>query len=103
MTRQDTFTISRLELRQILIALGMSEKSIETLISSMDKMHRHTNIIVFASMLEKMGVSREKMSNIFRRMGMDDVTIAHAFTMVDENKISAETGRLYEASIDFSQ
>jgi uncharacterized protein Smg (DUF494 family) len=100
--KQDTFIISRAELRQVLISLGVTEKDINNLISTMDKAHRHTNIIIFASFLEKMGVDRDKMSNILRRMGMDDVTINNAFRMVDESKISAETGRIYEVSIDLS-
>lgn len=102
MARQDTFIISRIELRQVLIALGVREKDIGSLLSAMDKTHRHTNIIVFANLLEKLGIDRDKMSNVFRRMGMDDVTISNAFRMVDESKISAETGRLYDVAIDFS-
>ncbi len=101
MAKQDTFVVTRLELRQILIALGISEKSISSLLSDMDRSHRHTNVIIFANLLEKMGVDREKMSNIFRRMGMDDVTINNAFRMVDESKISAETGKVFDASVDF--
>ncbi|MGD0729493.1 MAG: hypothetical protein ABR981_05445 [Candidatus Micrarchaeaceae archaeon] len=102
MAKQDTYIVSRLELRQILIALGINQKNIAALLSAIDKTHRHTNIIIFANLLEKMGVDRDKMGNIFRRMGMDDVTISNAFRMVDENKISAETGKIYEANIDFT-
>ncbi len=83
----------------MLIAMGVTEKSISTLISALEKTHRHTNIIVFANLLEKMGVDRTKMANIFRRVGMEDVTINNAFRMIDESKISAETGRLYQADI----
>ncbi|MGI0100543.1 MAG: hypothetical protein ACREBH_02385 [Candidatus Micrarchaeaceae archaeon] len=102
MAKQDTFIISRPELRQVLIALGIKERDIGNLITAMDKAHRHTNIIVFVNLLEKLGIDRDKVSNVLRRMGMDDVTITNAFRMVDESKISAETGRLYDASIDFS-
>jgi uncharacterized protein Smg (DUF494 family) len=100
LAKQDTFIIRRIELRQVLIALGVSERDISNLLAALDKAHRHTNIIVFANLLEKMGVDRERMANVFRRMGMDDVTINNAFRMVDESKISAETGRLYEATIE---
>lgn len=102
MAKQDTFIISRLELRQVLITLGVSERDITNLLASLDKAHRHTNIIIFANLLEKLGIDRDKMANVFRRMGMDDVTINNAFRMVDENKISAETGRLYEATIELN-
>lgn len=102
MAKQDTFIISRIELRQILIALGVRERDITQLLATLDKTHRHTNVIVFANLLEKLGVDRDKMGNVFRRMGMDDVTISNAFRMVDEEKISAETGRIYEATIELS-
>ncbi len=102
LAKQDTFVVSKTELRQILIALGISEKSISTMITALEKTHRHSNIIVFANLLEKMGIERDKMGNIFRRMGMDDVTISNIFRMIDESKISAETGRLYEADIALS-
>jgi len=99
--RQDSFVISRTELRQVLTVLGIKEREINNLTTALDKAHRHTNIIIFANLLEKLGIDRDKMGNVFRRMGMDDVTISSVFRMVDENKISAETGRLYDASIDF--
>lgn len=102
MSKQDTFTITRSDLRQVLVGLGAREKDIANLISLLEKAHRHTNVVVFANMLEKMGIKRDKMANVLRRMGMDDVTITRAFRMVDENKISAETGRIYSATIDFS-
>ena len=99
LARQDTFTVSKIELRQMLIALGITEKSISNLTATLEKTHRHTNIIVFANLLEKLGIDREKMADLFRRMGMEDITISNAFRMIDESKISAETGRLYEADI----
>ena len=102
MSNQDTFVISRSELRQVLISLSISEKSIGEIMASLDKGHRHTNVIVFANMLEKLGIDRTKMANIFRRMGMDDVTISDTFRMVDESKIKAETGRIFEANIEFT-
>jgi ribulose 1,5-bisphosphate carboxylase large subunit-like protein len=53
-------------------------------------------------MIEKAGMERNVMANVFRRIGMDDITINNVFKMVDEQKISVETGRLYNAEIDFS-
>ncbi len=102
MAKQDTFIITRPELRHVLIALGVGEREINNLMGSLDKAHRHTNIIVFANLLEKLGIGRDKMANVFRRIGIDDVTITNIFRMVDESKISAETGRIYDATIDFS-
>lgn len=99
---EGTFTITRTELRHVLVVLEVNEKDVNNFLGSLDKTHRHTNVIVFANLLEKLGVKRDRMSDVFRRMGMDDVTIINIFRMVDENKISAETGRLYEATLDFS-
>ncbi|MGA2800727.1 MAG: hypothetical protein ABSE71_05390 [Candidatus Micrarchaeaceae archaeon] len=99
LAKQDTFTVTKAELRQMLTALGIPEKSIGGFLSTLEKTHRHTNIIVFASLLEKLGIDRPRMANIFRRMGMEDITINNAFRMIDESKITAETGRLYEAEI----
>lgn len=98
----ETFTISRPDFRHILTAFGVSEKNIASLFGSMEKAHRHINVIGFVSMLEKAGLDRDECSNIFRRLNMDDVTIKRVFDMVDEERISSETGRLYEATIEIS-
>ena len=102
MPKSSTFTITRSELRHILVAFGVSDKNIQNVFNAMDKAHKHVNVIAFASLLEKTGMQRGTMSNVFRRLGMDDITISRIFDMVDEEKIMAETGRLYNAEIDFS-
>ena len=96
---QETYSINRIELRRLLISFGVNEKNIAILLSTMEKMHRHVNIISFVAMLEKINIPREKMVNIFRRFGIDDVTINGVLNAVDEEKIKAETGRLYEVSL----
>ncbi len=101
MARQDTFVISRIELRHVLSSLGVPEKDIGVLLSTMEKTHRHTNVIVFTNLLERMGIDRDRIDNVFRRLGIDDVTISNIFRMVDESRISAETGRLFDVSLDF--
>lgn len=100
--RQNTYVIRRAELRRILVAFGVSDKNIQGLFGSMDKLHMHVNVIAFAGMLEKIGLDRERIGNILRRLGMDDIIINTVFDMVDEQKISVETGRLYNAVVDFS-
>lgn len=100
--RSNTFTITRGELRHVLVAFGVNDKNIQSIFAAMDKSHKHINAIAFASLLEKTGMGRDVMGNVFRRIGMDDIMINNVFNMVDEQKISAETGRLYNAGIDFS-
>jgi SOS response regulatory protein OraA/RecX len=95
----DTFTISRQELRRILVAFNVSEKNIEQLFSSMEKAHRHINAIVFSSLLEKAGLDKDRTSNVLRRLGMDDIAIRKVLETADEQRIITETGRLFEAAL----
>lgn len=96
-----TYTISRQELRHVLVAFGLDEKELASLLSGMEKAHRHVNIISFISMLEKTGLGRESITNVLRRLGLDDLTISDAMSSVDEQRIIARTGRVYDATIDF--
>ena len=100
--RATTFTIARSELRRVLTVFGMGEKSIQALFSSMEKSHRHINALSLAAALEKSGIDRDKSANIFRRLGMDDLTINEIFETMDEQRVSAETGRIYDAVLDTS-
>ena len=97
----ETYTISRQELKRILIAFGIGEKSIEQLLGTLEKAHRHVNVVGFAALLEKIGVSRDKTTNVLRRLGLDDVTIQQILDTSDEQRILAESGRLFDVSVDF--
>ena len=98
--RNNTLVISRMNLKKILLAYGLSDKKMNEIISGMEKGHRHINIVQFIFMLEKAGVQTDKMANLFRRLNMDDVQINEVLDMADDSKISAETGRLYNAVIE---
>ena len=102
MAVNNSFTIGRNELRKALVSLRMEEKSILLLFNILNKAHRHINAIAFVTTLERMGLDRDKTARLLRRIGMDDVVIANMFRMVDESKIDAEIGKVYNASIDFS-
>ncbi len=99
---KDTYTISRQELRRILTIYKVDENSIAKLFADMEKSHRHINAIAFAGMLEKTGLKRDAVMNVFRRFGMDDVTISEAINGMDEQKLLAESGRIFNAIINFS-
>ncbi|MCL5430053.1 MAG: hypothetical protein M1504_01080 [Candidatus Marsarchaeota archaeon] len=101
MAKLETYTITRQDLRRILIAFGMSEKNIEPILASMEKAHRHINVVVFASLLERSGLERDKIMNVLRRFGMDDVSIRLVLDIADEQKILSETGRLFDVSVDY--
>lgn len=102
MAKNETFVIARNELRKVLVGMGMSDKNIIMLFGVLDKAHKHANAISFTTMLERMGMDRTKSVRVLRRIGLDDVTIENVMNMVDESKINAEIGRIYEASVDFS-
>ncbi|MEM3883557.1 MAG: hypothetical protein QXT94_01315 [Methanothrix sp.] len=99
---KDTFTISRQELRRILTIYKVDESSMAKLFSDMEKAHRHVNAIAFAGMLEKINLKRDAIVNVLRRLGMDDVTINSTIDSMDEQKLLAESGRIFEATINFS-
>ena len=96
---EGSYSISRLELRHLLASFKVSEKSIESILSGMERAHRHINVITLASALEGYGVSVEQMREFLRRVGMGDVTIERIIEMVDEHKIMAASGRIYEIKI----
>jgi SOS response regulatory protein OraA/RecX len=101
MPKTETFVISRQELRRILIAFGVGERNIETMLTGMEKAHRHVNVITFAGLLEKTGLDRARINNVLRRLGIDDLSIRNILNNIDEQKIIAETGRLFNATVEF--
>lgn len=100
MPNPSTFTISRIELRKIFSAYGVTERKMDEMFSSMEKSHRHINIVQFVGLMEKAGLNRNRITNIFRRMNMNDIMIEEVLNMADESRINAETGRLYKASVE---
>ncbi len=101
MANPSTFTVSRIELRRILAAYGLSEKRIDEIFGNIEKEHRHINIVQLVNLLEKEGMPRDRITNVFRRMNMNDILISEVLNLSDESKISAEIGRLYNATIEF--
>ncbi len=102
MPQLETVVVNRQELRKVLITFGVSEKALQSILSSIEKAHRHVNVIVFSSLLEKAGLDVDKRTNVFRRLGLDDITIRNIINVADEQKLLAETGRVFSATIDFS-
>ena len=101
MVKSGTFAITRPELRRVLTAFGVGEKDIENIFQSLEKAHRHMNVIAFVALLEKSGLDKEQQANVFRRLGMDDLTIQSAINTADEQRIIAETGRLFDVNVEF--
>lgn len=100
MANKTTFTISRVEIRHMMLSFKVSEKNIQSALSLMEKSHRHINIISFISMLEGYGLDKDQITQLLRRIGLDDIKIGEAMEMVDEHKITSEAGRLFYATLD---
>ncbi len=94
-----TFTIGRIMLKRTLIALGMSEKSVDELLAELNKTHRHANAVAFAGSLQRLGLKQEDIVNVLRRIGIDDITISSIFNVVDEERIKSAYGRVVEIYI----
>ncbi|MFP3215470.1 MAG: hypothetical protein RXR32_02890 [Candidatus Micrarchaeota archaeon] len=95
----ETFIVNRMELRRNLTVLGVSELNIDKLEAELDKRHRHINAVAFAELLQKAGLRREDIINIFRRIGVDDVKITDIMNTFDEEKINEAYGRVVELDI----
>lgn len=95
-----TFTLNKIELRRILSSFKVSDKNIDFLLTQLDKMHRHANVIIFAEMLQKAGLKQSDAINVLRRAGIDDVTISNVMDAIEEDRIKNTFGRIIELSVD---
>lgn len=95
-----SFTVSRIDLKQMLTNLGISEGTAEGLLNNLNKTHRHVNAVAFVGMLEKLGLKQYDINNILRRIGIDDTTIAEIFNVLDEEKIQSTFGRVIKLGVE---
>ncbi len=84
----------------MLSPLGVSPGSIEAMLSIMDKSHKHIDAIAFVGMLQKLGITLNKIENILRRIGIDDTRIVEIFNSLDEEKIEATFGKVVDLKIE---
>ncbi len=94
-----TFTISKIELKRILANFHVSDKNIEVMLTQLDKMRRHVNVVTFTEMLQNVGLRHNDTVNLLRRAGIDDITISNIFDMIEEEKIRNTFGKLVELRI----
>src|SRR5208283_5125157 len=95
-----SFTVNRIELKRMLTVLGVSERSADEMLAELNKRHRHVNAVTFAGMLQKVGLKNDDISNLFRRIGVDDVTISNVINTLDEERIRSAYGRIVEILIE---
>jgi hypothetical protein len=96
----ETFIINRIELKRMLNLMGVSAKSEIGLEGDLNRMHRHINAVSFAGMLLKLGLSRDSIMTVFRKMGLDDISIINVLNALDEEKINEAFGKVAELSIE---
>jgi hypothetical protein len=84
----------------MLTALGISDGAAEGVLNTMNKMHRHANVVFFVDMLEKLGLKQNDINNILRRIGVDDASIAEIFNVLDEERIQSSFGKVVELTVD---
>ncbi len=96
----ETFAINRIDLRRMLTILGVGDKNIDSLEAGLARMHRHANAVAFAGMLQKAGLRQGDITNIFRRIGIDDVRITAIMNNLDEEKINQAYGRVVELVVE---
>ena len=95
-----TFAINKIEFKRILSSFKVSDKNIDLILTQLDRMHRHVNVIMFTGMLQNMGLKHNDIINMLRRAGIDDVTISNIFDVLDEEKIRNTFGKLIELKVE---
>ena len=95
-----SFAINKIELKRILTAFKVSDRNVDSIIAQLDKMHRHVNAITFTEMLQRVGMSQQDIVNVFRRTGIDDITISNIFDVLEEERIRNTFGKLVELSVE---
>lgn len=95
-----SFSVNRLDLKKMLTSLGVSDGAAEGVIGTLNKMHRHVNVVFFVDMLEKLGLKQYDINNILRRIGIDDASIAEIFNVLDEERIQSTFGKVVKLEVD---
>ncbi len=91
---KNSFVIGKNNLKKMITSLGINEGSTEAMLSKLDKMHRHVDAVAFVGMLEKLGVKEVDITNILRRIGVDDASINGVFNTLDKEKIQETYGKV---------
>ncbi len=91
---QNTFVVSKIELKKMITSLGVSDGSVEVFLGKLDKMHMHVDAVSFVGMLGKLGIRNKDISNILRRIGVGDTSISEVFNTLDEEKIEETYGKV---------
>ena len=91
---KNSFVVSKTDLKKMVTSLGISEGSTEAMLAKLNKMHGHVDAVAFVGILEKIGVHNKDISNILRRVGVDDASINSVFNTLDKVKIEETYGKV---------
>lgn len=95
-----TYPVSKIEFKRLLSTFKVSDKNIDILLAQIDKSYKHANAVVLAESLQKFGLKQTEIASIFRRIGIDDITISNVFDIIEAEKIKSTFGRLIELSVE---
>lgn len=95
-----SFIVSGIALKKMLTSLGLTDASAQGIINNLNKMHRHINVVLFVDMLQKLGLKQYDVTNILRRVGIDDATIAEVFNVLDEERIQSTFGKVVKLEVE---
>jgi hypothetical protein len=74
------------EFRRKLRQYGLSDERVEEVTRLFERSNHHIDVISFAIMLERYGVTRRNISEFLKDSGIDDITIINIFGRVDLKK-----------------
>ena len=96
---QGSFGVNRIALKKMLTSLGVSDAAAEGVVNTLNRMHRHANVVFFVDTLEKLGLKQYDITNVLRRIGIDDATIAEIFNVLDEERIKRTFGKIVKLEV----
>lgn len=74
------------DFRRKLRQFGLGDDRIEEVSKLFERSNRHLDVVTFAIMLERYGLSRRNISDFLKDAGIDDITIINIFGKVDIKK-----------------
>ncbi len=96
---KNSFVVSKIDLKKMITSLGISDGSVEVMLSRLDKEHKHVDAVAFVGMLEKLGINPQDITNILRRIGFGDTSITRVFNTLDEEKIKETYGKVSKLNL----
>ncbi len=85
-----SFKIDKNEMKQKLRDFGLDDSHIEEICDLFDKNNKHLDVIKFAILLERYGITRINIVSFFKDAGIDDSSVINIFSKADFVKLGME-------------